>query len=109
MGLVPLTSSWAIHCNTNGSLPAAVEKLLGGGLGSIRISINSCRSDYYDAYYRPHAYHFDDLKLSIQAIKTEGRLMSKAILGQILTSEAGGGKGSSLRLTLWMINLANLF
>ena len=52
------------------------KRLRGAGLDSIRVSINSCRSDYYDAYYRPHGYHFDDLKRSIQAIKTEGGFAS---------------------------------
>jgi pyruvate-formate lyase-activating enzyme len=70
------TRRGTIHCNTNGSLPSAVERLRGAGLDSIRVSINSCRSDYYDAYYRPHGYRFDDLKRSIQAIKAEGGFAS---------------------------------
>jgi pyruvate-formate lyase-activating enzyme len=63
------TGRGTIHCNTNGSLPKTVGKLRSAGLDSIRVSINSCRPDYYNAYYRPHGYTFEDLKRSIQAIK----------------------------------------
>jgi pyruvate-formate lyase-activating enzyme len=66
------TSRGTIHCNTNGSLPKAIQKLRGAGLDSIRVSINSCRPDYYNAYYHPQGYQFDDLKRSIQVIKRDG-------------------------------------
>lgn len=66
------TSRGTIHCNTNGSLPMAIQRLRGQGLDSIRVSINSCRPDYYNAYYRPRGYTFDDLKRSIRAIKGDG-------------------------------------
>jgi pyruvate-formate lyase-activating enzyme len=70
------TGRGTINLNTNGSLPQAVQTLRGAGLDSIRVSLNSCRPEYYNAYYRPHGYHFDDLKRSIQVMKTDGGFAS---------------------------------
>jgi wyosine [tRNA(Phe)-imidazoG37] synthetase (radical SAM superfamily) len=55
------TSRGIINVNTNGSLPQVVRKLCDAGLDSIRVSLNSAREQYYNAYYRPKKYSLDDV------------------------------------------------
>jgi pyruvate-formate lyase-activating enzyme len=69
-------SRGTINLNTNGSLPEAVEKLCAAGLDSIRVSINSCRPNYYAAYFRPSGYRFEALPRSLQAVKAHGGFAS---------------------------------
>jgi pyruvate-formate lyase-activating enzyme len=70
------TSRGTINLNTNGSLPEAVDDLCRAGLDSMRVSMNSCRPDRYEAYFRPKGYGFEDLKRSILAMKSHGRFVS---------------------------------
>lgn len=70
------TGRGTINCNTNGSLPEQVKELAGAGLESIRVSLNSARPQYYNAYYRPRGYEFADLKRSIQLMKAHGGFAS---------------------------------
>jgi pyruvate-formate lyase-activating enzyme len=70
------TGRGTINCNTNGSLPEQVKGLAEAGLESIRVSLNSARPEYYNAYYRPRGYRFADLKRSIQAMKAHGGFAS---------------------------------
>jgi pyruvate-formate lyase-activating enzyme len=70
------TARGTINLNTNGSLPDAVKKLRQAGLDSMRVSLNSCRSEYYRGYYRPRGYTFEDVKRSLQALKAEGGFAS---------------------------------
>jgi pyruvate-formate lyase-activating enzyme len=65
-----------INLNTNGSLPEAVEKLCRAGLDSIRVSLNSCRLNYYTAYFRPRGYQFEALAQSLQVVKAHGGFAS---------------------------------
>ena len=65
-----------INLNTNGSLPRQVDKLCVAGLDSIRVSLNSCRAQYYNAYFNPHGYSFEDIKRSIQTVKSHGKFAS---------------------------------
>jgi len=60
-----ITGRGTINVNTNGSLPAAVERLVDAGLDSIRISINSVRPECYTAYFRPRGYAFEQVLKSI--------------------------------------------
>ncbi len=60
------TSRGVINLNTNGSRPATVEKLCRVGLDSIRVSLNSAREEYYNAYFRPHGYKFTDVIESLR-------------------------------------------
>ncbi len=70
------TGRGAINLNTNGSLPDAVEKLCRAGLQSIRVSMNSARPEYYEKYFRPKGYSFEDARRSISVVKTNGGFAS---------------------------------
>ncbi len=66
------TSAGIINVNTNAFDPAAVERLCKAGLDSIRVSMNSAGKPYYEAYYRPVDYRFEDVVRSIEAAKRCG-------------------------------------
>ncbi|HEX5552775.1 MAG TPA: radical SAM protein [Chitinophagaceae bacterium] len=66
------TSAGSININTNGSMPAAVEKLMEAGLDSIRVSMNSVREAVYTAYYRPNNYSFEDVTESLRVVRKHG-------------------------------------
>jgi len=59
------TRRGTINLNSNASLPAAVERLCIAGLDSIRVSVNSLQKRYYDRYFSPKGYSFDDVIESI--------------------------------------------
>jgi pyruvate-formate lyase-activating enzyme len=59
------TGRGVINLNTNGSRPEALERLFKAGLDSIRVSLNSAQRKYYNAYYNPQDYEFDDVVQSI--------------------------------------------
>lgn len=61
------TKRGRINMNTNGSLPAAVARLIDAGLEHIRVSLNSARAPLYTSYYRPANYRFRDVVASIRA------------------------------------------
>ena len=65
-----------INMNTNGSRPDILEKLFDAGLDSIRVSLNSVRQAYYDAYFRPSSYRFADVLASISLALERGRFVS---------------------------------
>lgn len=70
------TSRGTVNINTNASRPDAVRRLVDAGLDSIRISINSCRREFYDRYYRPRGYTLDDVAASGAAVSGAGGLVS---------------------------------
>jgi len=70
------TGRGTINMNTNGSLPDSVRRLAEAGLDSIRVSLSSSRPRYYERYYGPRGYRFEDLKDSIRAIKAAGGFAS---------------------------------
>lgn len=55
------TSRGSININTNGSMPKAVRALCEAGLDSIRVSTNSLQKSWYEKYYRPNNYKFEDI------------------------------------------------
>lgn len=65
-----------LNMNTNGSRPDAIERLCAAGLDSIRVSMNSARAAYYDAFYRPRGYAFSDVARSIQVMRARGKWAS---------------------------------
>lgn len=70
------TSRGTINLNSNASLPAGVKRLVGAGLDSLRVSLNSTQEDYYNRYYRPKNYSFSDVTHSIDIMKDNGRFVS---------------------------------
>jgi len=52
------TDRGTINLNTNGSFPERVAKLCDAGLDSIRLTLNSPHSKYYEGYHRPKGYKF---------------------------------------------------
>jgi pyruvate-formate lyase-activating enzyme len=70
------TAKGLINMNTNASLPRRLAALFDAGLGSVRVSLNSARKRYYDAYYRPRGYGFDDVKRSIRLAGERGAFVS---------------------------------
>lgn len=71
-----VTSRGLVNMNTNGSRPGILRRLLDVGLGSVRISMNSCRKVFYDRYYKPRGYAFKDVLESIRAAKKAGAFVS---------------------------------
>jgi pyruvate-formate lyase-activating enzyme len=63
------TKRGIININTNASRPALIERLCAAGLDSMRVSLNSVQRDYYNAYYRPRDYSFDDVVESMTIAK----------------------------------------
>ncbi len=66
------TKRGTINLNTNGSWPERVKEVARAGLDSIRISLNSAREQFYNAYYRPRGYRFEDVLTSIRLSRDMG-------------------------------------
>jgi pyruvate-formate lyase-activating enzyme len=66
------TDRGTINLNTNGSLTERVRLLAQSGLDSIRISLNSARSSFYQAYYRPRGYTFQEVVKSLITAADQG-------------------------------------
>ncbi len=66
------TGRGTINLNTNGSWPERIRLIAESGLDSIRISLNSARSAFYRAYFRPRNYDFEDVVSSIYQSKSLG-------------------------------------
>jgi len=75
-GIRQKTSKGTINLNTNASRPNIVAKLRDVGLDSMRVSLNSTRKTYYDRYFRPKRYNFEDVMNSIRQMKTRGGFVS---------------------------------
>jgi len=65
-----------ININTNGSLPKSIAKLFDIGLDSIRVSLNSVRKEYYERYYNPVRYNFQDVLESVKIAKRKKGFVS---------------------------------
>lgn len=70
----------SIHVNTNGSLPAALGRLVRAGLDSVRVSLNSASPDLYRAYYRPEGYGLGDVVRALRAAKRGGAYVALNLL-----------------------------
>jgi pyruvate-formate lyase-activating enzyme len=55
------TDRGTINLNTNGSFPERVMKLCDAGLDSIRITLNSPHSNYFNRYHRPRGFRFGNV------------------------------------------------
>ena len=65
-----------INLNTNASIPCATAPLVESGLDSMRISMNSSRRKYYEAYYRPKGFAQDDILKTWETMKRSGKFVS---------------------------------
>jgi len=70
------TNRGTINLNTNGSIPDTVEKLCRAGLQSIRVSLNSARPEFYERYFRPRGYSFEQALRSLSIVKANGGFAS---------------------------------
>lgn len=70
------TGRGTLHCNTNAGDPDAVERVFRAGLDSIRVSLNSARPEYYQKYYRPRQYGFEDVLESLGRARKAGAWIS---------------------------------
>lgn len=66
------TQRGSININTNGSMPKAVRALCEAGLDSIRVSTNSAQKTWYENYYRPNNYQFEDIVESLKVMNEFG-------------------------------------
>ena len=70
----------SVNLNSNASKPDDVARLAEAGLDSMRVSLNSPRSEVYDAYYNPRHYTFADVERSVVEMKRRGRWVSINLL-----------------------------
>ena len=70
------TANGTVNLNSNASLPEAVARLAAAGLDSIRVSMNSARTEYHHRYYRPKGFTFADVRQSMATMKKAGRFVS---------------------------------
>jgi pyruvate-formate lyase-activating enzyme len=70
------TGRGTINLNSNSSLPKAVAQLARAGLDSLRVSLNSCQTEYHSRYYRPKGFDLGKVRESIKAMKSAGRFVS---------------------------------
>jgi wyosine [tRNA(Phe)-imidazoG37] synthetase (radical SAM superfamily) len=70
------TDRGIINLNTNASRPDVIERLCEAGLDSIRASTNSAQKKYYDLYYNPRHYSFDDVVESLRIMRKYDRWSS---------------------------------
>lgn len=66
------TDKGTINLNTNGSWPERIGLIAKSGLDSIRISLNSARPEFYQAYYLPRDYDFEDVVAAISLSRDMG-------------------------------------
>lgn len=70
------TSRGTINLNTNASMPEKVDMLAKAGLDSIRISLNSARSDKHALYYRPRGFSLEQVKQTAWLMKKRKKYVS---------------------------------
>jgi len=73
-------SNGTINLNTNGSMPAALQRCIDAGLQAVRVSLNSFRPRAYFAYYRPSGYDLNDVLQSLQTASRAGLRVSINLL-----------------------------
>ncbi|MBE0596124.1 MAG: radical SAM protein [Desulfuromonadales bacterium] len=66
------TDRGTINFNSNGSIPAAIDRLADAGVDSVRISLNSVLEPLYGAYYRPRGYTFAEVLESVRRARRRG-------------------------------------
>ncbi|MCE5196189.1 MAG: radical SAM protein [Negativicutes bacterium] len=66
------TKAGSININSNAGDSKAIAALAKNGLDSIRISLNSVRPAFYNAYYRPVNYQLQDVFRSMEICRENG-------------------------------------
>ncbi len=74
------TDRGTLNLNTNGSFPKRVERLCEAGLDSIRVTLNSPHSKYYQRYHQPRRYTFEQVIDSLILAKERGLYTSINLL-----------------------------
>jgi len=74
------TPRGTINCNTNGSMPKSLQRLIDAGLDAVRISLNAFRPETYAAYYRPVGYGLDQVFDSVRRASAAGLRVSLNLL-----------------------------
>ncbi len=69
-----------VHINTNGSRPAALQRLLRAGVNSCRISVFSFRQELFSAYYRPRGYSIEDVLECARVARRHGAQLTINLL-----------------------------
>jgi pyruvate-formate lyase-activating enzyme len=69
-----------VNLNTNGGVPASLERCIDAGLDAVRISLNSFRPRVYAAYYRPRGYELADVLDSVRRAAGRGIRVSLNLL-----------------------------
>lgn len=75
-GIRTYTAKGTINLNSNASRPEVIARLIEAGLDSLRVSLNSARPAFYNQYFRPKDYNFEDVLESIRLMKKAGRFVS---------------------------------
>ncbi len=70
------TDKGTINMNTNAGLSRAVDRLCRAGLDTIRVSMNSVQKPFYNAYFRPISYVFEDVLESIDTARSHGKFVA---------------------------------
>jgi pyruvate-formate lyase-activating enzyme len=70
------TALGTMHLNSNASKTDAVRSLVEVGLDSMRVSLNSARTEVYERYYRPGDYGFEDVIRSMEVVSNAGLFLS---------------------------------
>ncbi len=70
------TKNGTININTNASNPDILSDLFDAGVDSLRISLNSVRKKFYEAYFRPKGYIFEDVLKSVETALNKNRFIS---------------------------------
>ncbi len=70
------TSRGTININTNGYSPHKIQQLCRAGMDSFRISMSSAQKTYYERYYSPQKYGFEDVLESMAVIRNQGKWCS---------------------------------
>jgi pyruvate-formate lyase-activating enzyme len=79
-----------IHCNTNGSRPQVLARLVEAGLNSVRISIFSLDDDRFRAYYRPVGYGLEDVAACADVVASaSGQVTINLLTFPGITDEPG--------------------
>jgi pyruvate-formate lyase-activating enzyme len=69
-----------VNCNTNGSLPKSLQRLIDAGLDAVRVSLNAFRPQTYAAYYHPIGYGLEDVLESVERAAAAGLRVSLNLL-----------------------------